>query len=142
MKKVLNGEYAGRPVFVSDEEVEFLDVRDSVVFLWSEEGGVAREHIETLVRHGAIAIWVGGSLSNQSFDLLLQLLSRFETGTHVMSGVVDATSATEALDSFLATAMPDPGKLDDWKAYDVIVLGSSTLSALLASHIRSTYPIT
>ncbi len=140
MKKIVSGEYSGRPVFVSDEEVSELDVRDSVVLIWSEESGIAPDLFKTLVTRGAIAVWVGGSLSNESFESLLELLSTLQTDNHVMSGITEATIATDALDDFLATAMPDPRKLDEWKSYDLIIMGAHKVSALLTAYLNENYP--
>lgn len=146
MKKLLSGEYAGRPVFATELHdegaAESLDVRDSVVFVWTEFELETSNLFETLIQGGAICIWVGGSRwANANFDLLLQSLSKSVTEGHLMSGIAGSTVVTDAVDDFLAAAIPDPETFEVWRSYDLIFFGSSVLAESVVSHISSTYPL-
>lgn len=131
LKKV--GEYLDRKVTFQETEnltdLTIKDVSSALVLLWLGSPSWKYKDLTTLIerlaRENVLGITVAGKRADESFDALIETLGSMTLPKHIMTGVDKTDDVYDVVSGFLASAIPDGARFDDWQEYRVIAIGSS-----------------
>lgn len=129
-------EWVGRPVYLSRFPLpmfkqEFLSIglEGSMLMVWfdSDFSHIQKNNLLLhLLQKLPLGLSVAGFDTQESFDLLLDLVSKNTYSRQIMTGMIEETSITEAIESYLSSAFPSEENFDDWVDYKIIISEKSS----------------
>lgn len=141
-------EWVGRPVYLSrlsfpmfNQEFSAVGLKKSMLMLWfdSDSSQIQKNDLLLhLLQRLPLGLFVAGFDVQESFDLLIDLVSKNAYSRQIMTGMIEETNIIDAINTYLSSAFPAEEDFDYWVDYKIIVSEKSSAEINLKK-IRATF---